>query len=194
MQSFLFHEVRQLTGLERSLAGVFALYNDRRSIVSESLLRVLDDAAGVYRDRGREERAAQFLSLKAEIVTAQRSVHPVTLEKVSVRRNEMQTTIAFKVLQAAEAQLRADLESSMETLQRARDLLGQIIVVGVQKGLLTDATIAAMTNEAAIEAWWTAIGTDADIALAQKRVLLLVSRFDVFLLAEALFSALSSRA
>lgn len=190
MQSFLFHEVQQLTGLERSLGDVFALYNDRSPAVSESLLHVLDDAAGVYKERGRDERAAQVLSLKAEIVTAQRAIHPVTLEKISVRRNEMQATIAFKVLQAIERQLRADLETSMETLERARDLLGQIIVAGVQKGLITDATIAAMTDQAAIEAWWTAIAADPDIALAQKRVLLLVSRFDVVVLAEALFSAL----
>ena len=190
MQQLLFHEVQQLTGLEGAVAGVLALYNAHSPNASDSLLRVLDDAATVYKDRGRQERAAQVLSLKAEIVTAQRAIHPITLEKVSVRRHEMQTAIAFRVLQSIEGQLRADLEATMQTLQRARDLLGQIIVAGIQKGLITDATIAAMTTQTAIEAWWAAMAADADIALAQKRLLLLVSRYDVFLLAEALFAGL----
>ncbi len=190
MQPLLFHEVQQLTGLESAVAGVLTLYNERSPDVSDSLLRVLDDAAVVYKDRGRQERAAQVLSLKAEIVTAQRAIHPLTLEKISVRRHEMQTAIAFRVLQSVEGQLRADLETTMEKLERARDLLGQIIVAGIQKGLITDAMIASMTTQAAIEAWWAAMAADTDLALAQKRLLLLVSRYDVFLLAEALFAGL----
>lgn len=190
MQQLLFNEVQQLATLQRSLAGVFALYNDRGLGVNESLLRVLDDVTGVYRDRGRQERVSQVLSMKAEVVTAQRAIHPVTLEKIAVRRHEMQMAIAFKVLQSVEARLREDLETTLETLERARDLLSQIIIAGFQKGLITDATIAAMTTQGAIEAWWTAIAADADIALAQKRVLLLVSRFDAILLSDALFAGL----
>lgn len=190
MQPFLFKEVEQLGALQRSLGSVFALYNDRRPELNDGLLRFLGDAAVVYRERGRQERECQVLSLEAELLTALRGTHPITLEKIAVRRHEMQNAIAFRILQSAEVQLRADLRQTMDTLQGAKDLLAQIVVAALQKGLITDTMIANATTQAAIEALWAAIAADADIALAQKRVLLMISRYDAFLLVDELLAGL----
>jgi hypothetical protein len=190
VRAFSFNDVQQLTGLVESVNAGFALYNDHNPELERELLALLDRAVAVYRQRGRQDRESQLLSLKAEIVTARRAVHPLTLEKVTLRRHEMQNTIAFKALQAVELQLRADLQAATDTLQRAEDLLSQVLVAAMQKGLITDATIVAATTQAAIEALWTGIAVDPDIALARKRVLLMVSGFDVLLLLDGLLSRL----
>lgn len=174
MQPLRIHESQRLGDLERSVAGVLRLYNERKPELSDALLRLLDDAAVVYKERGRGEGHIQ--SLKAELMTALRGIHPITLEKPSVRRHEMQTAIAFRVLQSIESRVRSDLEPLDETLRRAEDLLGQIVAAAMQKGALLGAP----------EALWNTIAADAELAVAQKRVLLMVSRTDALLLLEGL--------
>jgi hypothetical protein len=182
--------VQQLTGLLRTLIDTFHLYNDRNPELNEALIVLLDAAAAAYRERGRAERESFTISLKAEFTTALRGINPITLEKLTVRRHEMQGTIAFKVLQSLESQLRNQLLEATEPLQQAENLVGQILAAGIQKGLISDAAIRDTTTQEAIETLWRSIGSDADIALAQKRVLLLVSSFDISLLIDKLLSAL----
>jgi len=194
MQPFLTREAGQLSGLAGTLSGVFRLYNDRKTELNDSLLAFLDDAAAVYKDRGHQEKETQVLSLKAELITALRSINPVTLEKVTLRRHEMQSGIAFKVLQSVELRLRSDVEEVSVSLRQAEDLLSQIIVVAIQKGLITDPVIAETTTQASIAALWKSMDADADIALAQKRLLLMVSIYDVLLLLDELLAGLRAGA
>ena len=194
MQPFLTREAGQLSGLAGTLSGVFRLYNDRKTELNDSLLAFLDDAAAVYKDRGHQEKETQVLSLKAELITALRAINPVTLEKVTLRRHEMQSGIAFKVLQSVELRLRSDVEEVSVSLRQAEDLLSQIIVVAIQKGLITDPVIAETTTQASIAALWKSMAADADIALAQKRLLLMVSIYDVLLLLDKLLAGLRAGA
>jgi threonine synthase len=190
MHPFLTQEADQLSDLAGTLSGVFRLYNDRKTEMSDSLLAFLDDAAGVYKARGHQQKETQVLSLKAELVTALRAVNPMTLERVTQRRHEMQNGIAFKVLQSVELRVRNDLEEVGGSLRQAEELLSQIIVAAIQKGLISEATIAETTTQTAIEALWKSIADDADIAIAQKRLLLMVSIYDVYLLLDKLLAGL----
>ena len=116
---------------------MFQLYNDQKPELNGSLLALLDLTAATHRERGRPERESYSASLKAELTTALRGINPITLEKPAVRRHEMQNTIAFKVLQSLESQLRGHLQEASEALQRAEDLVSQILAAGIQKGLIT---------------------------------------------------------
>jgi len=102
----------------------------------------------------------------------------------------MQSSTAFRIMQALESQLRADLLEVTDTLHRAEDLIGQILLASIQKGLISDADIRDTVTQDAIETLWRSIASDADIALGEKRVLLIVSRFDVYLLIDTLLSGL----
>jgi hypothetical protein len=190
VQPLLHQEVQQLSGLLRSLIDVFQLYNDQKPGLNGSLLALLDLTAATYRERGRPEREGHTASLKAELTTALRGINPITLERPAVRRHEMQSTIAFKVLQSLESQLRGHLEEATESLQRAEDLVSQILAAGIQKGLITDAIIRDTATQEAIDTLWRSISSDADIGFAQKRVLLMVSIYDVYLLTDKLLSGL----
>lgn len=190
MQQLLHKEVQQLTGLLQAVIGVFQLYNDQKPELNSSLLALLDLTAATYRERGRPEGESYSASLKAELTTALRGINPMTLEKHAVRRHEMQSTIAFKVLQSLESQLRGHLQEANAALQGAEDLVSQILSAGIQKGLVTDAAIRDTTTQETIETLWRSISSDADIAFAQKRVLLMVSIFDVYLLIDKLLSSL----
>lgn len=190
MQPLLHKEVQQLSGLLRSLIDVFQLYNDQKPDLNGSLLALLVLTADTYRERGRPERESYSASLKAEFTTALRGINPITLEKPAVRRHEMQSTTAFKVLRSLESQLRGHLQEAAESLQRAEDLVSQILAAGIQKGLITDAAIRDTTTQEAIETLWRSISSDADIGFAQKRVLLMVSIYDVYLLMDKLLSGL----
>ena len=68
-------------------------------------------------------------------MAALRGINPVTLEKPAIRRHEMQSMIAFKVLQSLESQLRGHLLEATESLGRAEDLVSQILTAGIDSRL-----------------------------------------------------------
>jgi len=186
----LHKEVQDLTALLQTLVDAFQLYNDQKPEINRALLALLDRTAATYRERGRADKESQTASLKAEILTALRGVNPLTLEKAAVRRHEMQSSIVFKVLQSLESQLRDDFRRATESLQRAQDLVSQILIASIQKGLLTDAAIHDTTTQTAIEALWRSIAEDPAIAVAQKQVLMQVSVHDAYLLIDLVLAAL----
>jgi hypothetical protein len=190
VQPFLHKEAQQLTELLQALVAAFRLYDGRDPGVHAALLALLDRTAAACRDRGRADGESRMASLKAELTTALRGINPVTLEKLSTRRHEMQSGVAFKVLQAVEGQVRGDLEAVADRLRGAEDLITQIVIAALQKGLLTADAIAGATTSAALEALWQTLGADPEIALGQKRVLLLVSSYDALLLIDAVLSRL----
>lgn len=190
MQRLLHKDEQELAELLRTVTATFQLYADRKPELHDTLVALLGRATATYKEQGRSERESFCASLNAEFATALRGINPVTLEKSAVRRHEMQSTIAFKVMQSLESQLRGDQLEVADTLRRAEDLIGQILLAAIQKGLISDAVIRDTTTQDAIEALWRSIASDADVALGQKRVLLIVSRFDVSLLVDEALSAL----
>ncbi len=190
MQTFYAGEQQRLNGLLQGLSGVIEKYNRKDIDVLPALFQWLDGCIAQYKKGGHIEKESQFATLKAELVTAQRGVHPVTLEKITLRRHEFQMTIAWKVLQAAEARLRLDLMAVQDKLKEAAQLLGQVIVAGLQAGLLTKEKIIDAKAQEQIKALWTMLATDANIAIGQTRALLMVSEFDIIILLGDLFASI----
>jgi len=193
VRPFVHQEVQQLTELLGTLVGIYRIYDDQQPELHRSLVTLLDLTAAMYRDRGRPEKESHTASMKAELTTALRGVNPITLEKPPSRRHEMQSTIAFKVLQSLEVELRGSFGEATASLQQAEELIGQIILASVQKGLISDVQIRETITQAAIESLWRAIGADADIRFAQKRVLLVVSAFDASLLIDKVLTNLRAQ-
>ena len=192
MQKFYHNENAKITALLNQLNVVMMKFNTRDFDTDISLLQCLDLSIYTYKELGRIQKESQLQSLKAEFITAQRGINPVTLEKQNIRRHEMTNTIAFKVIQATEQQLRQDFTENENMLKQAGDLIVQIIIAAVQGGLLTDVDILNIKDSKDVENAWNKIGADPNIALGQKRVLLLVSKYDAMILFDDLLSAIKT--
>ena len=190
MQRLVHKELQRLGELLRTVVEAFRLYGEQKPELHASLLELLDRAATAYREAGRPERQSHVESLRAELATALRGIDPSTLERPATRRREMQSSIAFKVLQALESSLRGSFQQATETLERGESLVSQIVIAGIQKGLIDEATIRDATTQEALESLWRSLAADADIALGQKRTLLLVSPVDVHLLLDDVLARL----
>jgi hypothetical protein len=182
MTRFYLHEKAQLDKALQLLIIALEKYNGRDFDANEALKAAFDEAIGNYKALGKSSQESQFQALKAEWVTAQRGINPVTLEKVSIRRNEMINTIKFKIMQKAQEQLGMDAAEVEATLKEVTLLISQIVVAALQAKLFTTKEIAGTEMEDDVEKLWKTIGADANIALGQSRVLLLISKFDALLI------------
>lgn len=190
MQPFYYSQVNKLMRALNGLEKVTVQYINRASNLPSSVLEWLDDSVQAYRDMGQLERESQLLLMKAEMVTAQRGIHPTTLQKQTTHRNELQHNTAFRIMQAAEALLRSDLAPKMEKIRDAQDLVRQVVIAGFQVGIITPEKIAATKKQKELEALWTELSKDANISLGQTRILLLVSKYDVWILFGDLLASL----
>ena len=190
MQKFYYKEIKDLTALLQALTAVAEKYNNRDADVSASLLQWLATGIKFYKDGGKAEKESRLQLLKAEMVTALRNINPITFEKINLHRQELHATIAFKIVQAAEAQLRFEITALQENIQAASDLATQVIVAGLQAGIITDDLIKNAKKQTDLEALWALLSADGNIALWQKRILLTVSIYDVWILLDEVLSRL----
>jgi len=188
MQKFYFNEKIKITALIGQLNAATEKFSAKDYHADTLLMQLLSDAINTYRDLGYSERESQLQVLRAEFVTAQRGVNPISFEKQSIRRHEMTNTISFKILQAIEGLLRSDLEEKNARLQQASDLVAQIIIASMQAGILKNDEIKKIKNQQDLESIWSAIGADANIDLGQKRVLLLINKYDALILFDDLLA------
>lgn len=190
MQKFYFNELEKIGHLNEMVITVLKKYNRKEYDTDTTLLAFLDEAAKTYQERGYTGRENQVLSVKAGYITALKGTHPMTLERITVRRNEMQLGIAFKSLQVVAELIRTDMQNIDEKINEAKQLAGQIIIAAMQNGLLDTEKISKIKTQQQIETMWEGLSADANIAHAQKRMLLLVSRFDVMIICEEILNQL----
>ncbi len=192
MQKFYYNNLSKLNNVQALLNNALVKYNKKDFDADVALLQCINDAASTYNALGNIDRENQILSLKAEYVTAHRGINPSTYEKVSIRRHEMQQTTAFKILQALEGFLRTDTTQIQQIIASAKDILTQIIIAAFQSKILNAANIKLLKAQKDIEVFWAKLGKDENIALGQKRVLLQVSKFDVFVMLGELVDSLKN--
>jgi hypothetical protein len=186
MTRFYLNEQQKLNTATTLFTGALAAFNAREYESDRVLLAALDGTVGIYKELGKTDRENEFQSLKAEWITAQRGINPISFEKITLRRGEMLNTISFKVMQRAGQLLNIDLQETNARLEEVSQLIGQIIVAAFQNGMLTIDRIREARTQDRKEALWQDLSADANIAIGQKRVLLSVNRFDALLLFDEL--------
>ena len=162
-------------------------YNNRELDTDSSLCKALDSSIQLYTELNALDKLSSIQSLKATLTTAKRGVNPYTLEKVTIRRNEMISTAIFKVGQALEEMLRKEILVVATKLAQAEEMIGQIIIASIQSGLLKQVQIDDANDQAAISKIWKDISEDPGVNLWQKKVQLLVSIYDIYLLCDEVF-------
>lgn len=69
-------------------------------------------------------------------------------------------------------------------------MISQILLAGLQGGLLTDTLLDSTNTESELQKLWKLLSTDGNLALAQRRVLMSVSIYDALLLLEELIGGM----
>lgn len=182
MTRFYLNEKTRLDKALQLMIAALQKYNSKDFEADMALKLALDEALLAYKELGKSNQESQFEALKAEWVTAQRGINPMSLEKLTVRRNEMVSTVKFKIMQRAQQQLALDIEAVEAVLNEATALVSQIIVAALQGGWIKIDDIRRADNADAVETLWKNLDRDANILLGQQRVLLIISRYDALLI------------
>ena len=188
MLPFLHDRLRAAEALLASSSQVLAKHNRLDLDLAPALTAFLDQAIASYRTLNRASEENQLLALQAEFVCATHGVNPLTLERVTSHRREMQRAVALRVLQRSGEQLRADLERDAKLLADASAQLRPIVLAAMQKGLLRPRPGRPM-SQVQIERLWRAVLNEPDLALAARQLAMQVSVYDIQLLLADLIDA-----
>lgn len=182
MTRFYLNDQKKIQTATGFFTDALAQFNAREFDADKALLKALNETIAIYKELGKTDRENEFQTLKAEWITAQRGINPISFEKVTQRRSEMVNMISFKVMQRASQLMNTDIQEVDAKINEVSLLIGQIIVAAFQNGLLTTDAIKAAKTQKEKEMLWDGLSADANIAIGQKRVLLMVNRYDILIL------------
>jgi hypothetical protein len=182
IQQFYSNQQNIASALLKQVTASIKKYNDRDLDAAIALHTTLDACITAYAKINKTEKESRFQSLKSELTTALRGVNPYTLEKVKLQRNEMIKNTAFRILQNCEEIIRTELQLITDRLKQAEELISQIILAAIQGNLIAKENIKDIKTQAALEKLWKDIGNDAGLAIAVKKVQLMVSQPDITIL------------
>ncbi len=193
MLPFLHERLRATEALLAASSEVLAKHNRLDLDLAPALTAFLDRAIAGYRALNRSSGENQLLALQAEFVSAGQGVNPMTLERVTSHRREMQRAIALRVLQRSAEQLRADLERDARGLADAGAQLRPLLLAAMQKGLVRPRRGKPM-SQAQFHRLWRAVLGEPDLALAARQVAMQLSVYDIHLLLADLIDAATALA
>ncbi len=183
MTRFFYNDKAKLEKVAVLLQNALAKFSARDFDADNALLAALNGFTEAYKELGKSDRETQFLAMKAEWATAQKGINPLTFEKVAIRRSEMLSGVSFRLLHRAEQYLSDDLAEIETRLKDAETLVAQIIIAAFQAKLLPPVEeLAKIKDPEAATPLWDTLAKDENIVIGQKRVQLLVHRFDALLI------------
>lgn len=188
MLPFLHARIQALERLLAQSSVVLDKYNRLDLDLAAALTACLDEAIDTYRALQRSSAENEWLALKAQFVSAEHGVHPVTMERVVGHRRELLRAVALRVLQHSAEQLRGGIAQDRQRLDDAVAQLRPIVLLAFRQGLITPRTRVPM-SAARIEALWHALLREPDIALAARQLAMQVSVHDIHLLLSDLVTA-----
>lgn len=182
MLPFLYHQLQLLQqAIERSNA-VLVKYNGLALDLSVALTEFLDEAITIYHTLNQATAENELLALKAQVVSAEQGVHPLTLERVTSHRRAMFRGVALLVLQQSTLKLRTDTEQITQKLNEGRMQLRPIVLLAMQKSLIPQ---SEQINQNQIEDLWRKLLEEPEIQLAARQIAMQLSLLDIhFLLLE----------
>ena len=180
MPTFLHHRLQRLEHLLRSANGALRAHTDRDLGLGAVVDAYLDEAITAYKGFGIADAENQLMTLKAQVAAARDGVNPLTLERVTTRRRELQRTVALHVLQASGERLRADYADVQRSLAELGDRLSPLALYALQKGLVPAGGSRALTQPE-LEQLWQALLSDPESQPAARQVALGTATADILL-------------
>ena len=168
-------------------SAALATYNRFDLDLAAVVVAFLDGAIDEHRALGVADIENEMLSLKAQYVSAQRGVQPLTLERVTTHRRDMERSISLRVLLKSAQRLRDELGRDRQSLDDGRAQLRPIVLSVIHKGLAPALPQPSITQQE-IDALWTAVLNDAELQLAARQLAMQLSLVDIQLLLAELLS------
>lgn len=193
MQAFLHERLQALQRLLARSSAVLAKYNRLDLDLAAALTDFLDEAIAGSRTLGRAQLENQLLALQAQFVSAQQGTHPLTLERSTGHRRELQRAVALHVLQRSAELLRDDIARDDRALAEGRALLRPIVLAAIQHGLV-DPQANAPLGQPALEALWQSLLKSPELHLAARQLAMQLGVYDIQLLLAELTQAASGPA
>jgi len=189
VQAFVHERLRVLQRLQARSSEVLAKYNRLDLDLAAALTDLLDEAIAGFHALGRASNENQLLALKAQFVSAQQGTHPITLERVTGHRRELQRAIALQVLLRSAELLRADIARDSQALDDARGQLRTIVLLALREGLLP-LKARRPPSQRQLDTLWRNLLRAPDIQLAARQLAMQLSAYDIQLLLAELILAL----
>jgi len=189
VQAFVHERLRVLQRLQARSSEVLAKYNRLDLDLATALTDLLDEAIAGFHALGRASNENQLLALKAQFVSAQQGTHPITLERVTGHRRELQRAIALQVLLRSAELLRADIARDSQALDDARGQLRTIVLLALREGLLP-LKARRPPSQRQLDTLWRNLLRAPDIQLAARQLAMQLSAYDIQLLLAELILAL----
>jgi hypothetical protein len=188
---FMHHRLQGLEQLLQSANIALRAHTDRDPGLGAVVVAYLNDAITAYHGFGIPDAENEMVVLKAQVAEARDGVNPLTLERVTTRRREMQRTVALHVLQASGERLRADYADVRRSLTELRDRLSPLALYALQKGLVPSASSRDLT-QSELEQLWQALMVDPESQPAARRVALGATTIDALLVLGDLLESVRS--
>jgi hypothetical protein len=190
MLPFLHDRVQRLDSLLVLANATLVLFNQRELGVNASVHGLLDKAIDIYRALGRASTENELLTLKAQFVLAESGTNPLTSERISTYRRDMVRATIFRVLQQGTLLIRTDAAKDQETLADAVDQMRPIVLMAIQKRMITIEKTRAI-NQSELDALWQSFLNDPEIELAAKQMAMRLNLYDIQLVLGDLLIQLS---
>mgnify|MGYP001287950390 CR=1 FL=1 len=185
INKFVISRQEKVTGLLKKVSSLYESYNNREYDFEENLLKLLDDVKTYYENENRYAAITMTQSLKSDMLSTLKGIDPVKFEKITTGRRNLQLTTGFRVLKETDNHLRIELDNINAKLEEAEQIIGQVILTALQAGIISFEELKADITHTEIETMWKKISNDINLLLVQKKILLLVSYFDIIIKTEA---------
>jgi hypothetical protein len=135
------------------------------------------------------------ISSKAKVLQAEwalccKGTDPLTLIKPSNNKREMQTSHAVRILRETVLLLSNEHEKCTNKIETVTEIMGQIVLVALQNIIITDDDVANASTQDKLEDAWKKIGTENNLKIMQKKILLSVGIFDAYIVLDKTFAAI----
>ena len=188
MLPFLHNQLQQLQQLLEHSSIVLTKYNQFDLDLPESVIGFLDQAITIHKALNLPKIENEMLLLKAQFVSAQHGTHPLTLERINTHKRELIRAIALRLLQQSSLQLRTAIERAEDTLNEGRAQLRPIVLLAMQKGLITQ-NLSKEISQQQLDELWRGLLNEPDLQLAARQISMQLSPYDIQLLLAELINA-----
>jgi hypothetical protein len=152
---------------------------------TDRIAECLDAMATTYQALGRDVGANEVLTLRAQLVAAQRGYAPGATTKALTDRRGLERAIGLAALSTAAERLRTDIDRDRTTLDTGRDQLRVLVLHGLRLGIIAAKAAGASLDP---EATWKAMLHEPETRLLAQQIAMQLSIPDIHLLLLELIS------
>ncbi len=189
---FVTSKKEKVTELLKAASVLYESYNNKDYYFEANMLKMLDDVKGYYENENRYSGITMTESMKSDLLSTLKGIDPVKFEKIANGRRNLQLITAFKVLKETDNHLRTEFDTINSKLDEAEQIIGQVILSALQSGIIQFADLKENITHAEIETIWKKISNDMNLLLVQKKILLIVSFYDIIILTEKVIIKLTN--